>query len=284
MYKYDIKEFFMENDTFLASFNVIVKKLLISFGFAFLFVFILLAINQILLLFNFYIENQVTFSQGILLFFYSLPSAIVMSAPFAVCIGFVYGLSKLNFTRKESQSGKIIMPIIVLGLLISITTFIVSDFVLTNSNRKFTKLYLSISPEDGKQLETPRETSSIKLLQRINEIHNDPKKLNVHILELNKKYSIPFGALFFAFFALSLSVKIKKHLKISLCISFLSCVIYWAVLMHGQIFSLENGKYGAFAMWFPNILFLCISMILYFIKNKPPASVRAANVKGFNGA
>ncbi|MDR0758846.1 MAG: LptF/LptG family permease [Treponema sp.] len=274
----------MENSTFFASFNLIKKKLLVSFGFAFLFVFTLLAINQILLLFNFYIKNQATFSQGISLFFYSLPSAIVMSAPYAVCIGFVHGLNKLNFTRKQAQGRKIIMPVIVLGLLISIITFIVSDFVLPNSNRNFTKLYLSISPEDGEQLETPREINSIKLLQKINEIHNDGKKLNVHILEFNKKYSIPFGALFFAFFALSLSVKIRKHLKISLCISFLSCVIYWAVLMYGQIFSLANGKYGAFVMWFPNILFLCISMILYFIQYKPPASVRAANVKGFNGA
>jgi lipopolysaccharide export LptBFGC system permease protein LptF len=274
----------MENGTFLTPFNIIVKKLLISFGFAFLFVFTLLAINQILLLFNFYIENKVAFSQGILLFFYSLPSAIVMSAPFAVCIGFVHGLNKLNFAKEKSQNGKIIVPAIVLGLLISITTFIVSDFVLPNSNRNFTKLYLSISPEDGKQLEAPREISSIKLLQKINEIHNDRKKLNAHILELNKKYSIPFGALFFAFFAFSLSVKIKKHLKISLCISLLSCIIYWAVLMYGQIFSLANDKYGAFVMWFPNILFFCVSIILYFIKNKPPASVRAADVKGFNGA
>jgi lipopolysaccharide export LptBFGC system permease protein LptF len=272
----------MKNDTFLTSSNAIVKKLFVSFGFAFLFVFALLAINQILLLSNF--KNQISFSQGILLFFYSLPAAIVFGPPFAVCIGFAYGLVKMNFTEKLSQNKRYIMSVFITALIISICTLIVGEFVYPYATKNFIELYQAGFGEYEIQTETPRAMSSIKLLQAINEIKLDGKGLNAHILELHKKYSIPFGSLFFAFFAMALSLVLKKHLQIALCVSLLSCVVYWVCLWYGQNLSIKIENHGALAMWLPNILFLCISIILCFIKSKPPASVRAANVEGFNGA
>jgi lipopolysaccharide export LptBFGC system permease protein LptF len=243
-------------------------KLSAYFGIAFLYVFTILAVNQIFLLIGFFRENQVTFFQAIVLFFYSLPAVIVMDAPFAVCMGFVCGLIKINFAEKLSQDKRNIIPVLILGLLISLLTFIIADFVLPDSNENFSALYRTILAKNEIQPEHPREMSSIALLQEIDKIDGDKKTLNMYHLELNKKYSIPSGALFFAFFAIFLSSALKKHLKTALCISLISCVVYWALLMYGQNFSLHYEKYGALVMWFPNILFLCISIILCLINRQ----------------
>jgi lipopolysaccharide export LptBFGC system permease protein LptF len=276
----------MENGAVSTSSKDIIKKLLAYFGLAFLLVFTILAVNQVSLLFGFFVDNKTTFFQGAVLFFYSLPAAIVMAIPFSVCMGFIYGLIKINFIEKIAQNKRNAMPVLILGLIISLLSFVFSDFVLPNSTKNFRKLYWMISTENEIRSETPREMNSLKLLQKIDDMHEDEKTLNLYILEFNKKYSIPFGAMFFTFFALSISAFLKRRLKIGLCISFVSCIVYWALIMYGQNISMYYGKHGALVMWIPNILFLCISIILYLTKNKnkPPASLRAANAKGFNGA
>jgi lipopolysaccharide export LptBFGC system permease protein LptF len=258
-----------------------VKKLLAYLGLAFLFVFTVLAVNQLGLVIGPLRENQATFAQGIVLFLYSLPAIIVMGAPYAVCTGFVCGLIKMNFMERVSQNRRSIIPVLILGVLVSILTFMVSDFVLPNSNKNINKLYWTISARDGIPPENPRAMSSLELLQKIGKINDDKKTLNIYTLELNKKYSIPSGGLFFAFFAISLSVVLKRRLKTALCISLISCVVYWAFLVYGQLFSLNYEKYGALVMWFPNIFFLCISIILCLLKykNNLSVSMRRAGVK-----
>ena len=275
----------MENK--ITGIEIIVKNLFTNFLLAFLFVFILLTVNQILLIPAYIREKEL--SSFIALLFYSLPSVIVMSMPFAACIGIIQGLIKLNIIEKLSQNNKNIIPIFIIGLILSILTFIVADFILPKSTERFSKLYRTVLLEDRNQvieIESPREMSSGIILQRINELRGDKMKLNIYLLELNKKYSIPFGVLIFILFALSLSIILQNHSKIALCISFISCVLYWAILMFGQIYSIRNGKYGILVMWLPNIFFFCVSIILFYIKHKikPPASMRSANVKEFNGA
>jgi lipopolysaccharide export LptBFGC system permease protein LptF len=275
----------MENK--ITGIEIIVKNLFTNFLLAFLFVFILLTVNQILLIPAYIREKEL--SSFIALLFYSLPSVIVMSMPFAACIGIIQGLIKLNIIEKLSQNNKNIIPIFVIGLILSILTFIVADFILPKSTERFSKLYRTVLLEDRNQvteIESPREMSSGIILQRLNELRGDKMKLNIYLLELNKKYSIPFGVLIFILFALSLSIILQNHSKIALCISFISCALYWAILMFGQIYSIRNGKYGILVMWLPNIFFFCVSIILFCIKHKikPPASMRAANVKEFNGA
>jgi lipopolysaccharide export LptBFGC system permease protein LptF len=247
----------MENKITVTGMKIIVKNLCTNFLLAFLFVFILLTINQILLLMPDYIREK-ELPSFISLLFYSLPSVIVMSMPFAACIGIIQGLIKLNIAEKLSQNNKNIIPIFVIGLILSILTFIVDDFILPKSTERFSKLYRTVLLDDRNQfieIESPREMSSGIILKRMNELRGDKVKLNIYLLELNKKYSIPFGVLIFTLFALSLSIILQNHSRIALCISFISCVLYWAILMFGQIYSIRNGKYGILAMWFPNIFF-----------------------------
>jgi lipopolysaccharide export LptBFGC system permease protein LptF len=275
----------------------IIKKIIRYYFFAFIFVFTCLFVNQFLLVGNVLTENQLTIFQKIMLMVYLIPSTIVMGSPFAVCIGFVQGLVEMLKRGKEIFIKNLIIPVLALSLIISALTFLVSDYVLPNANASFNVLYRTallknngeqpiVSSENG-----PRTMSSRMVVQGIKNIQIEKgddfeKKINIWKLELNKKYSIPLGALFLSLFAMSLSLILKNHKKIGFCICLFSCILYWALLMYGQIFSINKGKYGVLAMWLPNIVFLFISCVLYlcYKKNNPPASMRAANENGFNVA
>jgi lipopolysaccharide export LptBFGC system permease protein LptF len=273
----------------------VVKEIIRCYFFAFIFVFICLYANQFMLARNVLVENQLTISQKIMLMLYLIPPIIVMGAPFSVCIGFAQGLIKININEKILKNGKayfvkiIIVSILSLSLIISVLTFVISDYVLPNANEHVTNLYrTALIKNDEKQSgisteKSPRDMSSKMIIQGIKNIQMEKnngfeKYLNRWNLELNKKYSIPLGALFLSLFTIALSLIIRNK-KIGFCICLFSCILYWALLTYGQIFSIRSGKYGGLAMWLPNILFLCISCVLYlgYKKiNKPPASMRAA--------
>lgn len=273
----------------------VIKEIIRCYFFAFIFVFICLYINQFLLARNVLVENQLSVSQKIMLMLYLIPPIIVMGSPFAVCIGFFQGLIKTNINGKILKNSKIIfvkkinISILILSLIISILTFVISDYILPNANVHVTNLYrTALIKNDGEQSITsfersPRDMNSKMIIRGIKNIQMEKedgfeKKLNIWELELNKKYSIPLGSLFLSLFTISLSLIIKNK-KIGFCVCLFSCILYWALLTYGQIFSIKNGRYGGLVMWLPNILFLCISCVLYlgYKKiNKPPASMRAA--------
>jgi lipopolysaccharide export LptBFGC system permease protein LptF len=284
-------------------FRNIIKELIRCYFFAFIFVLACLIANQFLLVIDVFFENKLNIFQKIMLMFYLIPPVIVMASPFAVCIGFVQGLIKINIiekiekNKKEVFMKKIVIPVLGLSLIISALTFIVSDYILPNANMSFNNLYrTALIKNDGEQPPSttenhPRSMSSKMIIQGIKNIQieteeNFGQKINLWKLELNKKYSIPFGALFLSIFAMSFSLIIRGHKKTGFCICLFSCVLYWALLTYGQIFSRNSGKYGVLVMWLPNIIFLCISCILYlcYKRIKPPASMRVADEKGFNVA
>jgi lipopolysaccharide export LptBFGC system permease protein LptF len=282
-------------------FRNVVKRFIRCYFFAFIFVLACLIANQFLLVINVLVKDKLNIFQKIMLMIYLIPPVIVMGSPFAVCIGFVQGLVEINIVEKITKSGKevfmkkIVMPVLGLSLIISALTFIISDYVLPNVNVSFENLYrIALIKNDGEQPlasteNNPRNMSSKMIIQEIGNIKNEDnseKKLNLWRLELNKKYSIPLGSLFLSIFAMSFSLIIKNHKKIGFCICLFSCILYWALLTYGQMFSRNTGKYGVLVMWLPNIIFLCISCILYLCYKKinPPASMRAASEKGFNVA
>jgi lipopolysaccharide export LptBFGC system permease protein LptF len=258
--------------------NVIIKFTR-SYFFAFIFVLACLIVNQFLLVMDVFVENKLNTIQKIMLMLYLLPPVIVMGSPFAVCIGFVQGLMEINVIGKLEKNGKdffmkkIFMLVLCLSLIISALTFIVSDYVLPNANVSFENLYRTALIKNGGEPSLvstenhPRNMSSKMIIWGIKNIKiekedNLEQKLNIWKLELNKKYSIPLGALFLSIFAMSFSLIIKGHKKTGFCICLFSCILYWALLTYGQIFSINNGKYGVLVMWLPNIIFLCISCIL----------------------
>ena len=89
--------------------------------------------------------------------------------------------------------------------------------------------------------------------------------LNIYIMELHKKFSIPFGAFFFVLLAFAISKTGKAYdQSVGFIVGLLISVVYWAFLIGGQMVCLESGFdiNGAFLMWLPNILLVIVTLIL----------------------
>ena len=86
--------------------KLIVKSLVRYFLLAFLFVFFIFFVNQKLLMWETVSDNKTHIFKVLLLLFYSLPSILAMTIPFAVCIGFVQGFIKIDIGDIISAVGK----------------------------------------------------------------------------------------------------------------------------------------------------------------------------------
>ena len=118
---------------------------------------------------------------------------------------------------------------------------------------------------------SPREMTSYDLYKEIKAMKNDAdvtdRKRNRYHLEMAKKFSMPFGSIFFAILAMPLALIFGKHngQTIGLIIGLFISVFYWAVSIVGQIFSSRSGLYGVTTMWAPNIL-IGVAGILFYLR------------------
>ena len=117
---------------------------------------------------------------------------------------------------------------------------------------------------------SPREMTSFDLLKKIKLMQKQPnvKKalMNTYKLEYNKKFSIPFGAFFFALLALPLSLIFGKKdgQTLGLIFGLIISVLYWAATIIGQMFGLRSGYNGFLMMWLPNLIIGGVGILLYF--------------------
>ncbi len=118
---------------------------------------------------------------------------------------------------------------------------------------------------------SPREMTSYDLHKRIKQMEESEdfskKQLNSYRLEYNKKFSLPFGSIFFAFLAIPLALLFGKHngQTIGLIIGIVICVLYWTMMILGQIFGNRGGLSGFWVMWAPNIA-ITVAGSLFYIK------------------
>jgi len=115
----------------------------------------------------------------------------------------------------------------------------------------------------------PREMTSYDLVKKIREMENldgiSKKKLNRYKLEFNKKFSVPFGSIFFALLAFPLSLIFGKMdgQTLGLIFGIIISVLYWAAMIIGQMFGLRGGYSGFWMMWTPNFLVGIFGIRLY---------------------
>jgi lipopolysaccharide export system permease protein len=97
-------------------------------------------------------------------------------------------------------------------------------------------------------------------------IKND-RSLLIYIIEYYKKFSVPFGAFFFVFLAVSLGLMAKKSGQtVGFIIGIIVAALYWVLLFLGQTMGLRLGTSPFWSMWFPNLLSLSIGIILAFVR------------------
>jgi lipopolysaccharide export system permease protein len=115
-----------------------------------------------------------------------------------------------------------------------------------------------------------RKQTSIANFQReaqtLAGIYND-RSLTIHIIEYYKKFSVPFGAFFFVFLAVSLGLMAKKSGQtVGFIFGNIIAVIYWSMLFIGQTMGLRVGTPPFWSMWLPNLLSLAIGLVLAVIR------------------
>ena len=92
-----------------------------------------------------------------------------------------------------------------------------------------------------------------------------PRLLNIYIMELHRKFSVPFGAFFFGLLAFAISRAGKTYdQSTGFIVGLLISVAYWAFLIGGQMLCLESGLNinGALVMWFPNVLLVICTAVI----------------------
>ncbi|MFZ5367404.1 MAG: LptF/LptG family permease [Spirochaetota bacterium] len=132
-------------------FRYIFTEAAFSFLVAFLFFFFIFFINQLLLMAEEILSKRVPFNQVLLLLLYSLPAIVAMAAPFAALVGILMAIGRLSSDNEVLvllASGfsykALYIPVIMLGLLISIVSFIANDILLPIGTLEFGKLYRKI--------------------------------------------------------------------------------------------------------------------------------------------
>ncbi|MCR5289613.1 MAG: LptF/LptG family permease [Treponema sp.] len=357
----------------------ITKELLLYFGILFLFFFAIFFLNQILLLAESILKKHVPLWDVVRLITYCLPVIIAQSAPFAtlvgflMCIGAMMSNNEILVIRASGFSFHVILlPVLITGLLISVFSFFVNDYLLPVGNIRYIQMRRQIAmsnpvielephaikrfndsivvigdvdgthvsdvvlfnfDEDGRQqiivsgvaeidkskqegivmtmhmsdamittfgnthdksidvlrsdslflhifddsvfdgttTVSPGDMTSYDLgkeIQRMKREENTPshkKIINRYILEYNKKFSLPFGSLFFAVLAFPLAILFGKRngQMVGFVLGLILCVFYWACMILGQIFSSKSGVGGMFSMWLPDIMIGISGALLY---------------------
>ena len=116
----------------------VVRELLVYFFAMFLVFFLIFFVNQILLFMKQLLGKRVPIADAMKLMFYSMPFVIAQSAPFATLTGFLMCLGRmasdneiLIFRASGFSLGRLLLrPVLVLGILISVFSFFVNDYLL----------------------------------------------------------------------------------------------------------------------------------------------------------
>ncbi len=118
----------------------------------------------------------------------------------------------------------------------------------------------SLNPDQMTSLDLGREIKRLK-----EEGKTEERIMNAYKMIFNRKFSIPFASVFFAVLSIALAFMFGKHngQTIGLILGLIICVLNWAMLIMGQLFSTRNGFDGFWAMWIPNFILGGVGLTLY---------------------
>ena len=166
------------------------------------------------------------------------------------------GESELKSVRKEGVLMQLTMTD-ALALFFNTGSF--SDYDRLSSDTVTFNLFESAFFSDGGST-SPREMTSYDLGRALRDMKKnadtDKRTLNNYTLEYNKKFSLPFGSLFFALLALPLAFLFGRQngQTIGMIVGIIISFLYWTMMILGQYASSRNGFNGFWSMWIPNIV------------------------------
>lgn len=145
------------SSSYLTIYKYILSEFIFSFFVAFLFFFFIFFVNQLLLMAEEILSKNVSFKNVSLIILYSLPAIVAFALPFSSLVGGLMSIGRMSSDNEIialQASGishkRLFIPVIIIGICLSLLSFIVSDYFLPVSQIKFGKLYREIlysSPE-----------------------------------------------------------------------------------------------------------------------------------------
>jgi lipopolysaccharide export system permease protein len=123
----------------------------LSFLVAFSFFFFIFFINQLLVMAEEIFAKQVPFWDVLLFILFSLPSIVALSFPFGALVGALMSVGRLSSDNEllaMRASGiplrKVLAPLLAMGLILSLISFVMNDYFLPLGNLRLGRMYRKI--------------------------------------------------------------------------------------------------------------------------------------------
>lgn len=117
----------------------------------------------------------------------------------------------------------------------------------------------------GKLLRGNRELSITKLKEKIARLKKTGQSFNNELVELHKKFSLPFTCLILGFIGAPLGIKWSRSAKSgSFAISLVVIVLYYILLLTGESLGDSGILHPFLAMWTPNFIIFAFACYLVY--------------------
>jgi len=141
----------MRRSRYFTIYQYVTSEYLFSFFVAFLFFFFIFFVNHMILMAEEILSKSVPLGQVLKLIFFSLPSIVSFSFPFASLVGALMAVGRFSSDNEMlamQASGfsliRIFLPILFSGMMITGVSFLFNDFFIPLSTIKFTQLYREV--------------------------------------------------------------------------------------------------------------------------------------------
>lgn len=115
----------------------------------------------------------------------------------------------------------------------------------------------------GKLMKGNREMSISELLKKIEALREDGHEYNVELVELHKKFSIPFTCLLLGFIGAPLGIKTARAGRSGgFAVSLVVILFYYVCLITGESLGGAGKVHPLLAVWMPNIFIAAIGVYL----------------------
>lgn len=126
----------------------VLQEFLLSFLVSFAFFFVIFFVNQLLLLAEEILTKDVALFDVAMLIIYALPSIIALSFPFASLVGGLMAVGRFSsdneiiaFQASGIPLRRLFTPMLILGALFSLMSFLMNDYFLPRGTIEFGRLY-----------------------------------------------------------------------------------------------------------------------------------------------
>lgn len=130
----------------------LIGEFLFSFLVCFLFYFLIFFLNQLLLMAQDILAKGIAVSSVLLLLFYAIPSIITLTVPFGVLTAALMAFGRFSsdneiFAMNSAGFQKFVIfrPILVLGVLIALFSFMINDIIQPAGTTAYQRLWLELS-------------------------------------------------------------------------------------------------------------------------------------------